>query len=73
MRSDAQQIEQEAQLSAEKKAREILVNTIQRIATDVSSEVTVTSVTLPNDEMKGRIIGGKGVTSGRLRHLPVLT
>lgn len=53
-------IEQEAKLTADKKAREIIVSTIQRIATDVSSEVTVTSVSLPNDEMKGRIIGREG-------------
>lgn len=63
-------IEQEAQTTAEKKAREILVSTIQRLATDISSEITVTSVSLPNDEMKGRIIGREG---RNIRTLETLT
>jgi ribonuclease Y len=63
-------IEQEAQLSAEKKAREILVSIVQRIATDVSSEVTIASVNLPSDEMKGRIIGREG---RNIRTLETLT
>jgi ribonuclease Y len=53
-------IEQEANLAGEKKARDILVATIQRLATEVTGEVTVATVTLPNDEMKGRIIGREG-------------
>ena len=63
-------IEEEAKHSADKKAREILVTTIQRLATDVSSEITVTSVSLPNDEMKGRIIGREG---RNIRTLETLT
>jgi ribonuclease Y len=63
-RHDAQslinKIEQEANTTSEKKARDILLATIQRIATEVTGEVTVTTVTLPNDEMKGRIIGREG-------------
>ncbi|HQG40353.1 MAG TPA: Rnase Y domain-containing protein, partial [Spirochaetales bacterium] len=53
-------IEQKSQLNSEKRAREILVTTIQRLATEVTNEVTITSVNLPNDEMKGRIIGREG-------------
>ena len=53
-------IEDEANITANKKAREILVTTIQRIASEVTSDVTTTSVSLPNDEMKGRIIGREG-------------
>jgi ribonuclease Y len=63
-------IEQEAKLSADKKARDVLITTIQRLATDVASEVTVTTVSLPNDEMKGRIIGREG---RNIRTLETLT
>jgi ribonuclease Y len=63
-------IEQEAQVTADRKARDIVVSTIQRIATDVSSEVTVSTVSLPNDEMKGRIIGREG---RNIRTLETLT
>ncbi|AJA90313.1 ribonuclease Y [Borreliella chilensis] len=63
-RRDAQIIinksEQEAHLLADKVAKDILVSTMQRIVTEVSSEFTVASVELPNDEMKGRIIGKEG-------------
>jgi len=73
-RHDAQslinKIEQEANLAGEKKARDILLGTIQRLATEVTGEVTVTTVTLPNDEMKGRIIGREG---RNIRTLETLT
>ncbi len=63
-RHDAQavinKIENEANLAGEKKAREILVTSMQRVAAEITGEVTVSSVTLPNDEMKGRIIGREG-------------
>lgn len=42
------------------KARDILATTIQRCATDVVSETTVSNVSLPNDDMKGRLIGREG-------------
>ena len=63
-------IEQEAQLSADKKARDIIITSIQRLATEVSGEITTTSVTLPSDEMKGRIIGREG---RNIRTLETLT
>ncbi|MDR0313863.1 MAG: ribonuclease Y, partial [Treponema sp.] len=63
-------IEQEANLAGEKKARDILVTIIQRLATEVTGEVTVATVTLPNDEMKGRIIGREG---RNIRTLETLT
>lgn len=54
------QIETDAKENANKTAQEIISMAIQRCASDHSSEATVTSVALPNDEMKGRIIGREG-------------
>ncbi len=52
--------ENEAKLVADKKARELIVTSMQKYAADIASDQTVTVVDLPNDEMKGRIIGREG-------------
>ncbi|MDR3074407.1 MAG: ribonuclease Y [Deltaproteobacteria bacterium] len=53
-------IEMEARENADRKAKEIIANAIQRYAGDYVGEQTVTTVTLPSDDMKGRIIGREG-------------
>ena len=50
----------EAKLEADKKSKELLVGAMQKYASDVANEQTITVVNLPNDEMKGRIIGREG-------------
>ena len=52
--------ENEAKLEADKQAREMIVTSMQKYAADIASDQTVTVVDLPNDEMKGRIIGREG-------------
>ncbi len=54
------EIETRAKEDGEKRAREIVALAIQRCAVDQSNEITVSTVTLPSDEMKGRIIGREG-------------
>ncbi len=53
-------IEAEAREAGEDRAREILVTCMQRCATDVVSDIVSSTVPLPSDEMKGRIIGRQG-------------
>ncbi len=52
--------EQEALLEADKKAKNLLVESMQKYADDVATEQTVTTINLPSDEMKGRLIGREG-------------
>lgn len=54
------EIDAEAKEEAEKRAQKIVSLAVQRCAVDHSAEITVSTVALPNDEMKGRIIGREG-------------
>jgi len=55
-----QQVEKEARETANKKARKILAIAIQRCAVNEATDTVISTLTLPNDEMKGRVIGREG-------------
>ena len=52
--------EEEAKLVVDKKAKELLVSSMQKYSQDMANEHTVSTIELPNNEMKGRIIGREG-------------
>ncbi|MDZ4248229.1 MAG: Rnase Y domain-containing protein, partial [Patescibacteria group bacterium] len=56
----AKEIEDKATEEAEQRAKKIIAGAIQRYAADQSAELTVTTVKIPNDDVKGRIIGKEG-------------
>ena len=64
------ELEVESKAKADENARRIITTAINRLATDVVSEITTSVVPLPNDEMKGRLIGREG---RNIRTLEALT
>ena len=52
--------ENEAKLTADRTAKELIITSMQKYAADIAGDQTITVVNLPNDEMKGRIIGREG-------------
>ncbi len=64
------EIKESATLNANKEAKEIIIDAIQRSAADHTSESTVSVIPLPNDQMKGRVIGREG---RNIRHFEALS
>lgn len=60
MAKKVRNMEEEAKETGEQKAKKIIATVIQRYAADQSAEMTVTTVNIPNEEVKGRIIGKEG-------------
>ncbi len=64
------QIETEAREEGEKRARKLIADSVQRVATENVAEFTTSLVPLPNEEMKGRIVGRNGRNIRPLSRLP---
>jgi ribonucrease Y len=62
------QMEADVKAEADRRARSILATAIQRVASDVNSETTVSVVPIPSEDMKGRIIGREGRNIRALEH-----